>query len=268
MSAGRRPSFPQKERVDKRLVITGLAKTREHAQALILSGAVLVDGRKIEKAGTWVAKDCCIGLVESALPYHGLEYVSRGGLKIEKALDAFRLDVTGKIVVDVGASTGGFTDCLLKRGAKRVYAVDVGYGQLAWRLRQDSRVVNLERTHILHLSRRLIPDTMDLVTIDVSFISLTRVLSKVLEFLKPSGMILALVKPQFEVGKGEVGKGGIVRDPAKRSQAVKRILNFAEGLFLKSSWVFECPVPGRDGNVEFFVLLERTEVGVHDANPM
>jgi 23S rRNA (cytidine1920-2'-O)/16S rRNA (cytidine1409-2'-O)-methyltransferase len=245
-----------KERLDKLLVAIGLAENRQKAKGLILSGAVLVDGEKVEKAGALVSIISPITLKESVLPYHGHPYVSRGGLKLEKALEAFNLDTKGKVVMDVGASTGGFTDCLLQRGAKRVYAVDVGYGQLAWRLRQDPRVVNLERTHILKLSLSLLPEAMDLITIDVSFISLTRVLPKTLEFLKPGGEILALIKPQFEVGRNGIGKGGIVRDLTKRQQAVKRIRDFTGGLNLKCAGEFESPVHGQDGNVEYFLLLQ------------
>ena len=245
-----------KERLDKLLVAIGLAENRQKAKGLILSGAVLVDGEKVEKAGALVSIKSPITLKKSVLPYHGHPYVSRGGLKLEKALEAFNLDTKEKVVMDVGASTGGFTDCLLQGGAKRVYAVDVGYGQLAWRLRQDPRVVNLERTHILKLSLSHIPEAVDLVTIDVSFISLTRVLPKTLEFLKPEGKILALIKPQFEVGRNGVGKGGIVRDPTKRQQAVERIRDFTDRLNLKCAGVFESPVHGQDGNVEYFLLLQ------------
>jgi 23S rRNA (cytidine1920-2'-O)/16S rRNA (cytidine1409-2'-O)-methyltransferase len=245
-----------KERLDKLLVAIGLAENRQKARSIILSGAVLVDGVKQEKAGAFVSINSPITLKESVLPYHGLPYVSRGGLKLEKALEAFNLDVKEKVVMDVGASTGGFTDCLLKKGAKRVYAVDVGYGQLAWRLRQDPRVVNLERTHILKLSSSHLPEAVDLVTIDVSFISLTRVLPKTLEFLKPVGEILALIKPQFEVGRNGVGKGGIVRDLTKRQEAVEQIRDFADGLNLKCAGSFESPVRGQDGNVEYFLLLQ------------
>jgi len=244
-----------KERLDKLLVSIGLASNRQQARGLILSGAVLVAGKKVSKAGAMVSPAAPITLLKSALPYHGSRYVSRGGLKLEGALASFGIDPSGLIAVDVGASTGGFTDCLLQQGAKRVYAVDVGYGQLAWRLRQDPRVVVLERTHIRDLSPRQIPETADLVTIDVSFISLTHVLPKAMELIAPGGRILALVKPQFEVGRGGVGKGGIVRDPAKRQRAVEQIRNFAEGLGLRPEGVFESPVHGQDGNVEYFILL-------------
>ncbi len=250
-------SSPVKERLDKRLVTIGLAESREKARGLILSGAVLVGGRKVEKAGALVSTESPVTLKESVLPYRGQRYVSRGGLKLEKALEAFRLSTTEMVVMDVGASTGGFTDCLLQKGARQVYAVDVGYGQLAWRLRQDHRVLNLERTHILKLPQSRIPEAADLITIDVSFISLTRVFPKTLEFLKPGGQILALVKPQFEVGRSNIGKGGIVTDPTKRLQAVEQIRNFAEGLNLRCAGMFECPVHGQDGNVEYFLLFQR-----------
>jgi 23S rRNA (cytidine1920-2'-O)/16S rRNA (cytidine1409-2'-O)-methyltransferase len=233
-----------------------MAESREKAKGLILSGAVLVDGRKADKAGIRVSRSAKLTLAPSALPHHGLRYVGRGGLKLEAALEAFRLDPEGLVVVDLGASTGGFTDCLLQRGARRVYAVDVGYGQLAWRLRQDPRVVVLERTHVRDLTRDRIPEPADWVTIDLSFISLARILPKAMEFLKPGGLLLALVKPQFEVGRAGVGKGGIVRDPSKRSEAVGKVRRFAEGLGLGSGEPFECPVHGQDGNVEYFLLLK------------
>jgi len=253
------PSTRDRERLDKRVVSTGLAESRQKAQSLILSGAVLVNGQKMDKAGALIPMDSDIILKDAALPYHGMQFVGRGGLKLESALQAFSLDVNGMVVLDVGASTGGFADCLLQRGAKRVYAVDVGYGQLAWRIRQDPRVVNLERTHILRLPPAKIPEAVDLITMDLSFISLTYVLAKALEFLKLTGTILPLVKPQFEVGKGEVGKGGIVRDPMKRLQAVERIKDFSERIFLRCEGVFESPVHGQDGNIEYFLCLKFME---------
>jgi 23S rRNA (cytidine1920-2'-O)/16S rRNA (cytidine1409-2'-O)-methyltransferase len=257
-----------KERLDKLLVSLGLARSREQARGLILSGAVIVDGRTVSKVGTLVSTGAAITLRESALPQHGLRYVGRGGLKLEGALSAFEIHPDGWVAVDIGASTGGFTDCLLQHGAIRVYAVDVGYGQLAWRLRQDSRVVVLERTHIRDLSSHQIPERVDLVTIDVSFISLSLVLPKAAELVKPGGRILALVKPQFEVGRGEVGKGGIVRDPGKRKQAVERIRKLAEGLGLSSIGVYESPVKGRDGNIEYFILLKKERVNLRNSERM
>lgn len=245
-----------KERLDKLLVSKGHAASREEAKALILAGAVLVDGKRIEKVGSMVPYGVSISLKKSALPFGGQRYVSRGGLKLEEALDRFGFSPKGLTVADIGASTGGFTDCLIQRGAHRVYAVDVGYGQLAWKLRQDPRVVVLERTHICHLPENGIPEPMDLIVIDVSFISLDKVLPEAIKLLKHEGFVLALVKPQFEVGRGEVGKGGIIRDPIKRQGAVARIKKSCQGLGFKVLGDFESSVHGRDGNIESFILLK------------
>ena len=182
-------------------------------------------------------------------------YVSRGGLKLAAALGAFNIDVTGQVALDVGASTGGFTDCLLQHGAARVYCVDVGYGQLAWRLRQDPRVIVLERTNIRYLPREAIPEEVDLAVADVSFISLKLVLPQILQFLRPDGLIIALVKPQFEVGKGQVGKGGVVRDPQQQQQVVAEIQEFAQGLGLAAEGVIPSPILGPKGNQEYLLYL-------------
>jgi 23S rRNA (cytidine1920-2'-O)/16S rRNA (cytidine1409-2'-O)-methyltransferase len=243
------------ERLDKALVLRKMAESREKARSLILSGAVRVNGRKAVKAGTVVSDSDSVTIVTSRLPFGGRDFVSRGGLKLEEVLNAFPIDPAGWIAADVGASTGGFTDCLLQRGVVRVYAIDVGYGQLAWRLRQDPRVTLLERTHILKLDPGTIREKVDLVTIDVSFISLTKVLPKALELLKPGGTILPLVKPQFEAGRGQVGKGGIVRDPAKRAELVEKIRALAESLGLACLGSLEVSIHGHDGNVEFFLWL-------------
>jgi 23S rRNA (cytidine1920-2'-O)/16S rRNA (cytidine1409-2'-O)-methyltransferase len=183
--------------------------------------------------------------------------VSRGGLKLEAALEHFGVDLRGVTAMDVGSSTGGFTDCMLKRGARKVYCIDVGYGQLAWSLRSDPRVVLLERTNIRHLEKERVPDAIEFASIDVSFISLLRVIPKVMEFVSAGGKVLALVKPQFEVGKGEVGKGGIVRDEEKRIAAVQQIETFAVEAGLKSMGTFLSPVPGQKGNREYFLYLRR-----------
>ena len=244
-----------RERLDKLLVSKGIAETREKARAFILCGAVLVDGKKAGKAGTLVSKEASITVVESALPLGGRRFAGRGGLKLEPAMEFFGLDAAGRIAVDIGASTGGFTDCLLQRGAEKVYAIDVGYGQLAWNLRQDPRVVVMERTNIRNLDTGQLAGSADLIVIDVSFISLKKVLPKAMDLLKSDGKILALVKPQFEAGRGEVGKGGIVRDPETRLAAVEKIREFAEGIGLIMTGRLESPLPGRDGNVEYFLLL-------------
>ena len=241
-----------KERLDKVLVTRGLAPSRERAQSLILAGAVLVDGERQAKAGTLVRPEAAIRLTHDPQPY-----VSRGGLKIEKALDFFSIDPNEKVIMDVGASTGGFTDCLLQRGARRVYAVDVGYGQLAWKLQQDPRVINLQRRNIRHLRWEEVGEEMDLTVVDTSFISLALVIPPTLTFLKEGGNLLALVKPQFEVGKGEVGKGGVVRDEEKHRQTVEKIREFAIGEGLIPRGVMESPLRGPKGNREFFLYCER-----------
>ncbi|MCL5421311.1 MAG: TlyA family RNA methyltransferase [Nitrospirae bacterium] len=241
-----------KERLDIILVSRGLTESRERAKALIMEGNVLVDGVPLTKAGCMVDQEARIELRSGEMPY-----VSRGGLKLEAALEHFSVNLDGVTAMDVGSSTGGFTDCMLQRGAKKVYCIDVGYGQLAWSLRNDPRVILLERTNIRHLERERIPDLIDFATIDVSFISLQKVIPKVMEFLGERGEILALVKPQFEVGKGEVGKGGVVRDEEKRMAAVKAIETFAVGTGLRSMGTFLSPVPGQKGNREYFLYLRR-----------
>ena len=246
-----------KKRLDRVLVDRGLAESREKAQALILAGAVEVDGADGVKAGTPVDDSAGIRIREEVAGT-ALRYVGRGGLKLEAALAQFGIDVKGKVAVDIGASTGGFTDCLLQHGAARVYAIDVGYGQLAWSLRQDPRVRVIERTNIRTLPAGRIPEPVDLATIDVSFISLSKVLPKVSELVKPGGMIVALVKPQFEVGKGEVGKGGIIRDPAKRERALEGVIRFAETTGLVFIGAIPSPITGQKGNVEFLIQLVKS----------
>ncbi|OGP83042.1 MAG: hypothetical protein A2Z08_11550 [Deltaproteobacteria bacterium RBG_16_54_11] len=241
-----------KERLDKVLVARGLAPSRERARSLLLAGAVLVDGQPQAKAGTLIRPEATIRLTHEPQPY-----VSRGGLKLEQALDFFHINPTGMVVMDVGASTGGFTDCLLQRGARRICAVDVGYGQLAWKLQQDPRVVNLQRRNIRYLSWEEVGEKVDLAVVDVSFISLELVIPPTLAFLKQGGGLLTLVKPQFEVGKGEVGKGGVVRDPEKHRQVVERIVRFAACQGLISHGVTESPIQGPKGNREFFLYCER-----------
>jgi len=238
-----------KRRLDTLLVERGLVESRERAQSLILAGKVKVDGQVAHKAGRKVPADAEIAL-EEALPY-----VSRGGLKLEEALGRFRLDVSGLICADVGASTGGFTDCLLQHGAAKVYAIDVGYGQLAWELRQDPRVVVLERTNIRYL--KSLPEPINLATIDVSFISLELVLPPVLNLLKPQGQIIALVKPQFEAGREQVGKGGVVRDPEVHGKVLHKVARVAQDLALQVLGLIPSPLKGPAGNVEFFIHLSR-----------
>ena len=242
----------EKERLDKILVDRGLVKSRERAKALIMEGRVTVCGQKAAKPGTMVASAADIALREDDIPY-----VGRGGLKLEAALDFFAIDPAGKVVMDIGCSTGGFTDCLLKRNAAKVYAVDVGYGQFDWSLRHDPRVVLMEKTNIRYLGREAVPGVIDLAVIDVSFISLLKVLPKAMDFLGEDGEVLALIKPQFEVGKGMVGKGGVVRDEAQRTAAVEKVREGAEETGLRTIGVFESPIQGQKGNREYFIYLGR-----------
>jgi 23S rRNA (cytidine1920-2'-O)/16S rRNA (cytidine1409-2'-O)-methyltransferase len=236
-----------KERLDVLLVERGLASSRNRAQRLIRAGEVLVNERVFDKPGMTVPTDADIRVRER------LPYVSRGGLKLEAALEAFDIDVTGTLAADVGASTGGFVDCLLQRGAARVYAIDVGYGQLAWALRQDERVVVMERTNARYLQQ--LPEAIDLVTIDVSFISLRLILPRAVRWLRPGGSIIALIKPQFEAGPDDVGRGGIVRDPAVHRRVLSNVLGFAEQIGLRSAGLIPSPITGAEGNVEFLAWL-------------
>ncbi len=240
-----------KERLDKLLYNRGLAQSREHAKRLILAGLIIVNEQKIDKAGTLVPENVEIRILGQEHPY-----VGRGGVKLERALQEFRIDPTGKIAIDIGASTGGFTDCLLQHGAKKVYAVDVGYGQLAWKLVTDPRVINLERTNVRYLSPGDFPEQMDIATIDLSFISLTKILLPVSSLLKLQADIIALVKPQFEIGKGEVGKGGIVKSTEKHQQVIQKISEYAESIRIAVKNVIESPIKGARGNTEFLMHLK------------
>src|SRR5574341_2058625 len=251
----RKPSIGR-DRLDRVLVARGLAESREQAARLILAGTVRVGGALVDKQARLVALDAEIRVTSRPEPF-----VSRAGAKLAAALDRFGLDPAGLIALDVGASTGGFTDCLLQRGAIRVYAVDVGYGQLDWRLRQDPRVVVIERANIRYLDPALVPEPVDLAVIDVSFISLTIVLPSVMRFLADPADVIALVKPQFEVGKGQVGRGGIVRDAGQRRDVTEKVLACAGGLGLASIGVLDSPVPGQKGNREILVGFRRTQGG-------
>jgi 23S rRNA (cytidine1920-2'-O)/16S rRNA (cytidine1409-2'-O)-methyltransferase len=243
------PNPKSKSRLDQLLMERGLAPSRAQAQALILAGRVVVEGLPHPKAGALVPEAVGVTLKESA------PFVSRGGEKLAGALDYFGISPAGLTVLDTGASTGGFTHCLLTRGARRVYAVDVGYGQLASSLRKDPRVVALERVNIRRIKAGAIPEPVDLATLDLSFISLTLVLPKILELLRPGGAIVALVKPQFEVGKGQVGKGGVVRDPQLQLTAVQKVAAAAAALGLKVSPAFPSTLKGPKGNQEYFLHL-------------
>ena len=240
-----------KERLDCILAAQGLVPSREAAARTILAGGVSVDGIMVDKPAKLVPLDARIEIVQPAL------FVSRSGDKLAAALDAFHIDPRGTISLDVGCSTGGFTDCLLQRGASRIYAVDVGYGQFEWRLRNDSRVVLLERTNIRYVDRAAVPEPIDLAVIDVSFISLTLVLPPVVQLLNSSAVVLVLVKPQFEVGKGQVGRGGIVRDDAQREAVTEKVIACAASLGLQLKGVLDSPVRGRKGNREVLVGFVR-----------
>lgn len=241
-----------KKRLDMLMMDKGLAESREQAQRIIMAGLVRIGEQVLDKPGKELPLDAAIRVEGADIPY-----VSRGGLKLEKALRDFGVDVQGKTAIDVGASTGGFTDCLLQHGATRVYAVDVGYGQLDWKLRQDSRVINIEKENIRYLDAGIIPEKVDLAVIDVSFISLRIVIPKVLEFLSPAGIVIALVKPQFEVGKGQVGKGGIVREKEKHDMVLADMEHFMTSLGLKVGGITESPILGARGNREFLMLVRR-----------
>jgi 23S rRNA (cytidine1920-2'-O)/16S rRNA (cytidine1409-2'-O)-methyltransferase len=242
-----------RERLDKVLVDRGLVQSRERARSLVMRGAVLVGGHPETKPGTLIDPAAAITLREDDHPY-----VSRGALKLVKGLDTFAIDPTGVVALDIGASTGGFTDVLLRRGATRVYAIDVGYGQLAWSIRQDPRVVVLERENVRNIDPARIPEACNLAVIDVSFISLTLVLPKVVELLRapPGKPIVALVKPQFEVGRELVGKGGVVRDEAARRGAVDKVRAWAAANGLEAGADVESPITGPAGNVEYLLLLK------------
>lgn len=241
-----------KERLDTILVKQGYYESGEKARANIMAGNVLVDGELCTKAGTKFNEDIKIEIKEEACPY-----VSRGGLKLDKALDDFQVDPEGLVVMDIGASTGGFTHCLLERGAKRVYAIDVGYGQLHYKLRNDPRIVNLERTNIRYLTEDQVPEKVDLITIDVSFISLKLVFPTGTDWLKPGGRVISLVKPQFEAGRDKVGKGGIVKDDATRQEVIENVKAYGLENGLKPLGVIESPIKGAKGNVEYLMLLEK-----------
>lgn len=245
-----------KQRLDKLMLERDLAPSIEKARALIMAGQVVVGDHTVDKAGQQVAVDVDIRLRGESLPY-----VSRGGLKLRKALDEFGIDVSGLVAVDVGSSTGGFTDCLLQAGAIRVFAIDVGYGQLAWKLQQDSRVVSMERTNIRTVTPDQLDDVPALAVIDASFISLAKVLPATVGLLKPGGRIIALIKPQFEVGRGEVGKGGVVRDPAAHEKVIEDVRQTALDLGLTVSGLCESPITGADGNREFLILLQKPKGG-------
>jgi 23S rRNA (cytidine1920-2'-O)/16S rRNA (cytidine1409-2'-O)-methyltransferase len=240
----------EKDRCDHVLTAQGLVQSRDAAIRMILAGKVKSNGAIVDKPSRVIPIDAVIEIIGASQPF-----VSRGGEKLEEALDSGSIDPRGLICLDVGCSTGGFTDCLLQRGAARVYAVDVGYGQFDWRLRQDPRVVLIERTNIRHMPASAIPEPVDLAVIDVSFISLTKVLPPITRFLHVPARVIALIKPQFEVGKGQVGRGGVVRDDAQRAEAAQRVVRFAEDMGLWTIGIVASPIKGKKGNQEILAIF-------------
>ncbi|HJU03696.1 MAG TPA: TlyA family RNA methyltransferase [Nitrospiraceae bacterium] len=249
-----------RDRLDRTLVSRGLVESREQAGRLILAGVVSVDGVPVDKQAKLVSTEARIEITSRPIPF-----VSRGGVKLAAALDAFQVDAAGLVAMDVGASTGGFTDCLLQRGARLIYAVDVGYGQLDWRLRQDPRVVVLERRNIRYLEPSSVPDRIDLAVIDVSFISLDLVLPCVVRFLRRPAFLIALIKPQFEVGRGQVGRGGIVRDQSLREAVTKKVLRSAQAIGLTMIGVCDSPISGQKGNREILAGFQFADGSVRSA---
>jgi 23S rRNA (cytidine1920-2'-O)/16S rRNA (cytidine1409-2'-O)-methyltransferase len=246
--------MPKKSRLDQLLVGRGFFRSREQARRAILAGNVSIGTRIAAKPSELLDEQAAIAIKP------GRKYVGRGALKLESALEHFVIDVQGKIALDIGASTGGFTDCMLQRGAEKVYAVDVGYGQLDWRLRNDPRVVVLEKTNARFLTRDQVQELVDICVIDVSFISLTLILPNALALLKPDGVVLALIKPQFELQRSEVGKGGLVRDPRLHQKAQDKIVAFVEDLGHVVAGIAPAGIKGADGNQEFFACIRKRSV--------
>lgn len=241
-----------KERLDQYLVKEGLVQSRERGKALIMAGQVFVNSIRIDKPGTGIKADDKIEIKGETLPY-----VSRGGLKLEKAINSYQLDLHEKVILDIGASTGGFTDCALQNGASLVYAVDVGYGQLDWKLRQDKRVITIERKNARYLSSEDIPEPVDFVTIDVSFISLTKVFPAILPLMKVDGQIISLIKPQFEAGRDKVGKKGVVKDKKTHCEVILKIVDFAKKIGFIPLALQYSPITGPNGNIEFLMWSKK-----------
>ena len=251
-----------KERLDVLLVSRGLAESREKAKAIIMSGNVYVDGQKEDKAGSSFPAEAVIEVRGNTL-----KYVSRGGLKLEKAMENFDVTLAGKICMDVGSSTGGFTDCMLQNGAVKVYAVDVGHGQLAWKLRNDERVVCMEKTNIRYVTPEDVADKINFSSIDVSFISLTKVLGPVKELLSDDGQIVCLIKPQFEAGREKVGKHGVVRDSAVHLEVIEKVIDFAISIGFEVLNLEFSPVKGPEGNIEYLLHLQKHTEGSYPDVP-
>ena len=242
-----------KERLDVLLVKKGLAPSREKAKAVIMAGSVYVDGQKEDKAGSVFDEESA----QIEVRGHVLPYVSRGGLKLEMALKVFPITLTNKICMDIGASTGGFTDCMLQNGAVKVYSVDVGYGQLDWKLRQDERVVCMEKTNFRYMTPEDIPDVLDFASVDVSFISLDKILTPAYVLLREQGEMVALIKPQFEAGREKVGKKGVVRDPKVHEEVISRIVRHADEVSFEVLDLSYSPIRGPEGNIEYLIHLKK-----------
>lgn len=240
-----------KERLDVILVSRGYAQSREKAKAVIMAGCVFVDGQREDKAGSTFDAD----KIRLEVRDTGLRYVSRGGLKLEKALSVFPIELSDRICMDIGASTGGFTDCMLQNGAARVYAIDVGHGQLAWKLREDERVVCMERTNFRHIRKEDIPLEPDFASVDVSFISLTKILLPARAVLKDGGEMVCLIKPQFEAGRDKVGKKGVVREPLVHREVIGKVLDYADILGFEARALDYSPIKGPEGNIEYLLHL-------------
>ena len=251
-----------KERLDVLLVNRGLFESREKAKTAIMAGQIFMGTVCVDKAGTKVPIDADLSVKGNTLPY-----VSRGGLKLEKALQLYPFDLTGAVMVDIGASTGGFTDCALQNGAAKVFAIDVGYNQLAWSLRQDKRVINMEKQNIRTVTAEQLGELVDFISIDVAFISLDKVLPVAVTLLKDTGSLVSLIKPQFEAGREKVGKGGIVRDPATHAEVLTRILHVAEDVGLHLHGVTYSPIKGTEGNIEFLGYFKKTTDGALAITP-
>lgn len=246
-----------KERLDVLLVNRNLAESREKAKAIIMSGNVFVDGQREDKAGSTFPEE-----VQIEIKGNPLKYVSRGGLKLEKAIDHYNIDLQGKICMDIGSSTGGFTDCMLQNGAALVYAVDVGTNQLAWKLRQDERVISMEKTNIRHLTPADIKDEISFASIDVSFISLTKVLQPVRELLSQEGELVSLIKPQFEAGREKVGKKGVVRDSKVHMEVIRQVVDYAHSIGFDCIDLDYSPIKGPEGNIEYLLYMKKLPIDV------
>ena len=243
-----------KERLDVLLVEKGLFPSREKAKASVMAGLIFVDGMRVDKAGNMTNPDSILSVKASLCPF-----VSRGGLKLAKAIESFGIILDGKVAIDMGASTGGFTDCMLQNGAVKVYSMDVGYGQLDWKLRTDERVVNMEKTNIRYLDSAAFPEKVDFISIDVSFISLNLILPVAGALLKEDGQVICLVKPQFEAGREQVGKGGIVRDKKIHREVILKVIKYAENLGLYPNGLTYSPVTGAKGNIEYLLSLTKVK---------